>query len=154
MKISFTGTQSGMKAFQKTELSRLLTELKCAELCNGACIGADEEALLISIEAGIKIFHLFPSYIKPKQSSWVGIIGYTEGRYEKFKDDIQVKMEKEEAPLIRNKKIVDESSILIACPKEHEHTLRSGTWATIRYAWHKKKKVITIPPIERENDLD
>jgi hypothetical protein len=51
--------------------------------------------------------------------------------------------------LERNKRIVDNVTLLIATPKEFHHTLRSGTWSTIRYAWKKKIDVVIIPPIER-----
>jgi hypothetical protein len=36
--------------------------------------------------------------------------------------------------LVRNHEIVDDSQVLIAAPKEFTEQLRSGTWATIRYA--------------------
>lgn len=159
MKVSFTGTQSGMTSWQKEELGKRLQELKCSELINGGCIGADEESISVALEAGVRIFHLYPSYIKPKQAL-VAKAGWTKGEYlETFYRDatrdyegVRIKIEKEDKPLERNQKIVDESEVLIAAPKEHKHTLRSGTWATIRYAWKRKKKVIVIPPIERENN--
>jgi hypothetical protein len=37
-------------------------------------------------------------------------------------------------PLARNREIVAESDILIAAPLTDKETIRSGTWATIRYA--------------------
>lgn len=50
-----------------------------------------------------------------------------------------------EAPLIRNKKIVDNCDILIALPIDKDvEELRSGTWATIRYARKLNKKIIII----------
>ena len=36
--------------------------------------------------------------------------------------------------LDRNHDIVDQTDLLIATPKENTEVLRSGTWATIRYA--------------------
>ena len=44
--------------------------------------------------------------------------------------------------LMRNHDIVDESNLLIAAPKHLIEEIRSGTWATIRYA--KKKHIPTI----------
>lgn len=41
--------------------------------------------------------------------------------------------------LDRNHDIVDESTILLAAPDTSQEELRSGTWATIRYA--RKKKI-------------
>ena len=37
-------------------------------------------------------------------------------------------------PLARNREIVQLSDILIAAPETNKETLRSGTWATVRYA--------------------
>jgi hypothetical protein len=144
-----------MTPWQQDELGKRLVELNCSELINGGCIGADEESILIALQVGVRIFHLYPSYLKHKQGEVVKV-GDSGGQYvtrtlEVF-GEVSIKIEKEEAPLTRNIKIVDESDILIACPKEHVHTLRSGTWATVRYAWKRKKKVIVIPPIEREDD--
>jgi cytosine/uracil/thiamine/allantoin permease len=36
--------------------------------------------------------------------------------------------------LWRNHQIVDATAALLACPFEFEEQLRSGTWATVRYA--------------------
>lgn len=47
--------------------------------------------------------------------------------------------------LDRNHDIVNSCSVLIACPKGKEY-LRSGTWATIRYARKVDKPVILIMP--------
>lgn len=50
-----------------------------------------------------------------------------------------------EAPLTRNKKIVDDCDILIALPIDKDvEELRSGTWATIRYARKQNKQIIMI----------
>lgn len=48
--------------------------------------------------------------------------------------------------LQRNKDIVDETDVLIATPKGNEEELRSGVWATIRYARKQKKKIVIIFP--------
>ena len=50
-----------------------------------------------------------------------------------------------ESYLKRNKSIVACSSILIAVPKDPDNEeLRSGTWATVRYARKAKKEIILI----------
>ena len=51
--------------------------------------------------------------------------------------------------LARNHDIVDESDILVACPYQAEEVLRSGTWATVRYARKKSKPVILVLPSGR-----
>lgn len=50
-----------------------------------------------------------------------------------------------EAPLARNRKIVEDCDVLIALPIDKDvEELRSGTWATIRYARKLNKQVIII----------
>jgi len=51
-----------------------------------------------------------------------------------------------ENPLDRNHDIVAEAEILIAAPKTDQEVLRSGTWATIRYA---RKKGIPVVMLSR-----
>ena len=46
--------------------------------------------------------------------------------------------------LERNQDIVDSCDILIAFPATETEDLRSGTWATIRYARKQNKKIIII----------
>ena len=49
-------------------------------------------------------------------------------------------------PLVRNRMIAAECSILIACPKESDEVVRSGTWSTVRYARQAKKPVVIVRP--------
>src|SRR5258706_311318 len=49
--------------------------------------------------------------------------------------------------IARNHDIVDDTDILYACPDGPEK-VRSGTWATIRYALKQKKKVVIFHPEE------
>jgi len=153
MIFGFTGTQRGMTQFQKTELLLRLTD--CSEFTHGDCIGADEQANYIAFELGIRIFTIFPPTDTRKRAycfnpekdlmndnaqwreiNWNGKI-------------VRVRWMPKDAYLERNKKIVDHCYKMIATPKEYEHTLRSGTWATIRYAWKIKRDLIIIPPVNR-----
>lgn len=160
MIISFTGTQSGMTNFQKEELGKTLKLLECTEIINGDCIGADAEAIDIALDNGIKIFTIYPQNKDSKKRAWKFNSGkditIENGKYWDFEElGLQIKWMPAKPPLERNLLMVDACSILIACPKEHQHSIRSGTWATIRYAWKKEKKdknfkVIIIPPIVRD----
>lgn len=49
-------------------------------------------------------------------------------------------------PLARNREIVAAADILIAAPRTDREELRSGTWATIRYA---RKKGIPVVMLSR-----
>lgn len=154
MRIGFTGTQKGMTDFQKSSLIELFELKKPTEFIHGDCIGSDKEANDIAVDWGIKIFTIFPSTIIKKRSLCFGLGNYIPNAYTEFNyrgKIVQVKWMPKDEPLKRNKLIVDYCQHLIACPKEHTHTLRSGTWATIRYAWKCKKDITIIPPIIRED---
>lgn len=47
-------------------------------------------------------------------------------------------------PLARNRRIVAAVDVLIAAPETDEETLRSGTWATVRYARQKGIPVVFL----------
>ena len=51
-------------------------------------------------------------------------------------------------PLERNRKIVDACVVLLAAPKSAKPELRSGTWATIRYAQKVGRRIIMLVPVE------
>lgn len=130
MRIGFTGTQQGMTENQKEELIRLLlSNDNSGEFHHGDCIGADEQAAHEAHRIGYKICSHPP--INPTKRAF---FYYEYIRYEP-KDY-----------LVRNCEIVDSCDLLIATPKEKEEQLRSGTWATIRYARKTGKPVEIIYP--------
>lgn len=147
-----------MTPFQYSELVQRLKDKECSELVNGYCIGSDEKSILAAIEAGVRVFTLYPSTLKNK---WAKVLG-TPSKFEQWqqielevggvKYTISYMFKNIMKPLERNHHIVELGEELIATPKEFSHTLRSGTWATIRYAWKRKKKVLTIPPLMRDTD--
>lgn len=130
MKVGFTGTQKGITQVQEVFLSKVLVELNKRggiEFHHGDCIGADSQASMIANNIGYRII-LHPPIISDKRA-WCD---YYEAR--PVKDYIE-----------RNHNIVDETEILVATPKGEEE-LRSGTWATIRYAKKQNKKIVIIYP--------
>lgn len=48
--------------------------------------------------------------------------------------------------LVRNRHIVNETTALLATPRSFAEVIRSGTWATIRYARKLGRPVIVIYP--------
>jgi hypothetical protein len=46
----------------------------------------------------------------------------------------------------RNRKIVDVVEVLLAVPFEDAEVLRSGTWATVRYARRVRRTTVIIRP--------
>ena len=127
MKVGFTGTQKGMTWQQIKEVNREILLLSPSEFHHGDCIGADEEAQKIAYRLSCSI-HIHPPIISTKRAFTSGNVLYMPKPY-----------------LERNHDIVNAVYVLIACPKGKE-TLRSGTWATIRYAISKKIRTIIIYP--------
>ncbi|SRR5258706_3488459 len=135
MKIGFTGTQKGMTDYQKRSLKAALLSDEAKynyeddEFHHGDCIGADEEASAIASSIGYFIV-VHPPIGRRKRAFVEYDVTFGEKDY-----------------IARNHDIVDDTDILYACPEGPEK-LRSGTWATIRYALKRKKKVVIFHPEE------
>ena len=128
MKIGFTGTQRGMTPLQKEKIKELLVKWGCTEFHHGDCVGADATASTLAELAGIRIV-CHPPINSYKRA---------------FMPCDEMRVEKDY--LVRNHDIVDETDMMLATPGECEEVLRSGTWATIRYARRMKKVVEIVFP--------
>ena len=132
MKIGFTGTQNGMTEKQKGKVKDYITKMKLSnnvtQAHHGDCIGADHHFHDICVSKRINIY-IHPPKNPNKRAFCQSNNFFPEKEY-----------------LDRNKDIVDSVDILIATPKEYEEELRSGTWATVRYARKQKKKIIIVFP--------
>lgn len=141
LKLGFTGTQTGMTDFQEERLNahlhRWIKKYKKLEIHHGDCIGADEEFHKICITywenayPGATSVVLHPPLVSAKRAytTWV--------------------RQREETPLdylARNHKIVEAVDGMLGAPKGMEEELRSGTWATIRYAKKIEKPLIVLWP--------
>jgi len=128
MKVGFTGTQQGMSQRQKEGFTRLILSLKMIEFHHGDCIGADSEAhdIVRNMNRNTEIV-IHP----PSNSSKRG-----------FKKGDLVR--KELPYLERNMLIVQETRLLVTTPFSLQEELRSGTWATIRYARKMGKPVLIL----------
>jgi len=117
----FTGTRAGMNQAQKDLVKVFLEMHKPEAVIHGDCIGADKD--FDDICAGLGIMrYCCPCNLTAQRA---------------FTDAIEWQPPK--PPLERNHDIVDASNELFACPKEMREVLRSGTWATIRYARRMEK---------------
>lgn len=110
---------------QRDMLTRLLDG---SEFHFGDCVGADAQACKIAYQKGMYIIK-HPPINQSKQA-------FCDADEERTPKDY----------LQRNYDIVDESDVVLATPKEIDEQLRSGTWATIRYARRTNKKLIIIYP--------
>lgn len=133
----FTGTQSGMTTKQKAVFETLLAENNVSMFHHGDCIGADAESHAIALKRGVEVI-IHPPINDSKRA---------------FCKGASVVLSPKEY-LDRNHDIVNSSSLLFATPKEDKEKIRSGTWATIRYAAkHGKKLFIILPNGEVLNSL-
>jgi hypothetical protein len=127
--IRFTGTQHGMAPRQRKAVAQLFYHLNPSEIHLGDCVGADSETYDEAIHIGIST------------------IGHpAEGTKKRaFRD-----YDREHAPkppLVRNSDIAhDGVDGLIAAPKEFVEVLRSGTWATVRYARKLGRRIWIVRP--------
>jgi hypothetical protein len=138
MHIGFTGTREGMTENQKQELyKQLLTYLGHAIwFHHGCCVGADAEAHEIAFSLNVMKFPY----------THVSFVGHPCDISRMTAKMVCESMHKPYRPLTRNRKIVEECDVLIAAPRTINEELRSGTWATIRYARKAGKPVIVLEP--------
>lgn len=133
--VAFTGTQIGCTDAQVAALARTLVALGCGVLHHGDCIGADEVAHRVARAMGARI-ELHP----PRNGS-------KRARCEMLRGEV---VRPEGEYLARNRAIVDAGEVLVACPREETgEELRSGTWATVRYARRLGRPVLIIRPSGR-----
>ncbi len=135
MKVGFTGTQKGMTDRQLSKLDGMLRALSAPspieEFHHGDCIGADEQFHQAVNDPDRTIIHPPED---DKKRAWC------HSRH----------ILKPKPYLKRNHDIVDATDVVIATPRTSYGEIWSGTWATIRYAQSKGKKIIIIYPREEE----
>jgi hypothetical protein len=127
--IAFTGTQIGMTPRQFARVGLILRSYMPKRFHSGDCIGADAQAF--EIAANIGLYQVLHPPLNRSKAAGNG------PRANENRQPLDY--------LDRNHAMVDECDFLIACPKGPEE-LRSGTWATVRYAIKKNKKVRIVMP--------
>lgn len=117
IRIGFTGTQNGLTDEQETVLRGVLEayEHEAVEFHHGDCIGADARAHELADDLSFDVV-IHPPDVDAKRA---------------FCHSPDTREPK--PYLVRNHDIVDETTTLVACPNGTER-VRSGTWATVRYA--------------------
>jgi hypothetical protein len=128
--IGFTGTQKGMTKAQYRNIIEFIMRAKWGpdQFAHGDCIGADEDLHNLVSLAGLPIT-IYPPINESKRAFCRG------GFVMEAKDYLE-----------RNHDIVDACNVLWACPSGMQEELRSGTWATIRYARKQNKPVVIFYP--------
>lgn len=135
MTIAFTGTQQGMTAKQLASVVELFYDLGNQALRHGDCIGSDEQAHWLHRAAWPQaMIHIHPGD-NINKCAFVAL-----------RDNGPLTRYKAMDNLRRNHHMVDRSGIVVGAPKETQEVLRSGTWATLRYAQKKGKKLYVVLP--------
>ncbi len=129
MKVGITATRVGLNPKQIRDLHNYLNEDQPEEFHHGGCRGGDTEASWIAHRKGIRVVCHPPTDEKDI------------GDY--YADEVLPSKEY----LDRNHDIVDVVDKMYAFPKEDKEQWRgSGTWATIRYAQKKHKRLLVSKP--------
>jgi hypothetical protein len=127
--LGFTGTQIGMTLEQREAVYQCVRAMMPSTAHHGDCLGSDADFHAICKEIGIPLI-CHPPIEKKKRA-------YCKGFF---------RTRPAKPYLVRDHEIVDETGILVATPGQMEEILRSGTWATVRYAKKKMRKVFIYFP--------
>lgn len=127
--LGFTGSRRGMTPAQRNTVHCFLTSLPDLDsVVHGGAIGADatfdQLARHLNIERLILPSNIPSQTMADQGSQWLA----------------------PQPPLTRNHNIVDACSFMLATPAEYSEIVRSGTWATIRYARRQRIPVYIIWP--------
>lgn len=134
MRVGYSGTREGMSWWQIRELETYLRTHDVEELHHGDCLGGDYEAGAIAQRLGIRVV------IHPPSN---GVYrAYAPGDY----------YYPCAAYVVRNKRIVDSTDILVAAPlcdpEQVGDGYRGGTLSTIRYAMSRGGRVRILARIQ------
>jgi hypothetical protein len=119
--LGITGTRAGPRPAQTAAALKFMRGLKPYRVVHGGAPGFDMIAHGIAETLRVREVEIHPS-----TQSNVGAAGVIPGA--------GVVIYPELPPLERNRVIVKRIYGLLACPKTDDEELRSGTWATVRYA--------------------
>lgn len=128
--VGFTGTRKGMTPEQIQVVRKALWAVNPRWVVHGGCEGADLQFHDICWENNISS-EVWPAVGRPLPQHVI---------------DTALEVMDAKSPLERNHDIVDSCDLLLATPKGYKEELRSGTWATIRYARKEGRKYIIIWP--------
>lgn len=134
-RLAFTGTRSELPEAQVAGLRRELERLQAEGfevLMHGDCVGADAVAHGLALELGWSV-HMFP----PNKA---GMRAMCEGA---------TWVESPQPYLKRNRAMVERAQLLVACPWGEE-IVRSGVWATVRYA---RKRGVVVRVVRPDGDV-
>jgi predicted Rossmann fold nucleotide-binding protein DprA/Smf involved in DNA uptake len=116
--LGITGTRAGPRPAQTAAALKFMRGLKPYRVVHGGAPGFDMIAHGIAETLRVREIEVHPSTVRsPSIIPGAGVVVYPEL-----------------PPLERNRVIIKRVYGLLACPKTDDEELRSGTWATVRYA--------------------
>lgn len=143
LKLGFTGTQAGMTRYQRKQLLHHLNRwvgegYTHLEIHHGDCIGADEQFhdLCVDFWPSDRLTVVVHPPVNETKRAFVAFPGQTVLPARPY--------------LERNHAIVDAVDGMLASPKELREQLRSGTWATVRYARKTGVPLILMAPARQQ----
>lgn len=130
MRVGFTGTRRLDEKGKKLVEELIASMTEDDELVVGACVGADIYAAQCAIASGHPVHAVVPAIRKLVAPDWP-----------KYSTSFEL-MRPDTSYRERNAKIVSLSRRIIAVaeyPEQHDKSIRSGTWQTVRIGrrWHK-----------------
>jgi hypothetical protein len=128
MKLGMTGNRNGISDEAKKVFLDFINNNEIKEAHHGDCLGADKDFHDIFNNKNLRII------IHPPNDNKMRAFCKSDNilQPKKFLD--------------RNHDIVNNTDMLIAFPSTKNEILRSGTWATIRYARKQKKNILIVYP--------
>lgn len=133
-RIGFTGNRHGITQKQSQDILSVLNKYDNIIVSHGDCVGSDTDFHKLCVEY---------KKLNKDKSVTIHIYPPTNPSMRGFNTDGEPIIMPERPYLERNLLIVNNSSMLIACPVDkNREELRSGTWSTIRQA--KKRGIHTL----------
>lgn len=130
LKLGVTGSRTGLTAYQKDQFAEFMKRHQITELHHGDCVGVDKYCHDYIVEHYPTIKVVIHPPTDSSNRAWC-----------KSSNSYQCK-----PYLQRNQDIVNKVNYLIAFPNTKTEQLRSGTWATIRYARKKQLPLVIVGP--------
>lgn len=139
MIIGVTGTSNHVTSAQFATAWELVAYTAATQLHHGDCVGADkmmhDAVVSTRLRRSVNDLPRTGIVIHPPDNNAKRAFCQD---YDEIREPLPY--------LVRNRAIVAAVNLLIAVPRTATEEVRSGTWATIRYARDAKKPVIIIDP--------
>jgi hypothetical protein len=134
--VAFTATRGELTLRQASSLREVIIMLRPTHAHLGDCIGGDTRIHVLLRGLNMSVWADSPCKLighPPVPSNFRAFLTYDE--------------ERPPLPYLeRNEAMVNESVILVAAPAQEQEILRSGTWATVRYARKVNVRRIIVRP--------